>query len=134
MRKKLQRNLWRPEIQEIQRILKLEARNWHHKFSYVSSSCTSHGEGLFDVKQIYGRSPTDDLDDLDVNNATWSVFVDVTLQAAVHLGRDHMENLRFNKNQLLLSAKQAFQVTGRLIEDQTEISGLTTIDCEQTTW
>ena len=56
------------------------------------------------VKQIYGTSPTDDLDDLDVNNATWSVFVDVTLQAAVHLGRDHKENLRFNKNQLLLSA------------------------------
>ena len=60
--------------------------------------------------------------------------MDVTLHAAVHLGRDHMENLRLNKNQLLLSAKQVFQVTERLTEDQTEISGLTTIDCEQTTW
>ena len=45
-----------------------------------------------------------------------------------------MENLRFAKNQLLKSVKQLFQVTERLIKDQTEISGLTTIDYEQPTW
>ena len=45
-----------------------------------------------------------------------------------------MENLRFTTNQLLKSVKQFFQVTARLIEDQTEISGLTTIDDEQPTW
>ena len=44
------------------------------------------------VRQINGRSPTDDLNDLDVNNAVWSIFMNVTLQAAVHLGRDYMEN------------------------------------------
>ena len=47
------------------------------------------------VRKIYRRSPTDDLNDL------WSIFTNVTLQAAVHLGRDYMENLRFTKNQLL---------------------------------
>ena len=45
-----------------------------------------------------------------------------------------MENLRFTKNQLLKSVKQLFQVTERLIKDQTEIGGLTTIDYEQPTW
>ena len=64
------------------------------------------------VRQIYGRSPTDDLNDLDENNALWGIFMNVTLQAAVHLGRDYMVNPRFTKNQLLMSVKQLFQVTG----------------------
>ena len=63
------------------------------------------------VRQIYGRRPTDDLFDLDENNATWCIFMNVTLQAAVHLGRDYVENLRL----------KLFQVTERLIMDQTEI-------------
>ena len=61
-------------------------------------------------------------------------FMNVTLQAAVHHGRDYVENLRFAKNHLLKSVKQSFQVTEKLIREQTEISGLTTIDYEQLTW
>ena len=60
--------------------------------------------------------------------------MNVTLQAAVHPGREFLENLRFTKNQLLKSVKQLVQVTERLIKDQTEISGLTTLDYEQLTW
>ena len=54
--------------------------------------------------------------------------------SAVHLGRDHVENLRFTKNQVLKSAKQLFQVTEKLIMDQTEIGGMTTIDYKEPTW
>ena len=43
----------------------------------------------------------------------------VTLQAAVHLGKDYSENLRSTKNQPLKSLKQLFQVTE--ITDQTEL-------------
>ena len=57
------------------------------------------------VRQIYGRSSTDDVNDLDVNTGAWSILMNVTLQAA---GRDLMENLRFTKNQLLMSVKQFF--------------------------
>ena len=60
--------------------------------------------------------------------------MNVTLQAAVHLSRDSLVNLRFTKNQLLKSLKQLFQVTEELIKDQTEISGLTTIDYKELTW
>ena len=63
--------------------------------------------------------PTDDLNDLDVNTAVWGTLMNVTFQA-VHRGRNFMENLRFTKNQLLKSAKQLFQVTEKLIEDQKE--------------
>ena len=58
--------------------------------------------------------------------------MNVTLQAAVHLGRDYMENLRFTKNQLLKSVKLLFQVTEKLIMVQTGIGGLTTVDFSRT--
>ena len=61
------------------------------------------------------------------------IFMSVALQATVHLGTDHAENLRASKNQSLKSLKQFFQVTERLIADQTEITGLTTTDWQQPT-
>ena len=69
-----------------------------------------------------------------MNKAVWCVFLNVTLQAAVHLGQDFMENLRFTKNQLLKSVKELFLVTEKLIKDQREITGLTTLDCKQPSW
>ena len=45
-----------------------------------------------------------------------------------------MENLRFTKDQVLKSAKQLFQVTERLIKDQTEINNLTTTDYKELSW
>ena len=59
---KLQGNLLRPEIQKIQSTLKLETVIGHIIFMSPAVSI---------VRQIYGRSPTDDLIDLDVNNAFW---------------------------------------------------------------
>ena len=103
--------------------------------SCVSNSCTSHVEKVYlIVRQIYGRSPTDDLNDLDENNAIWCIFMNITLQAVVYSGRDYMENLPSTKNQLVMSVKQLFHVTRKLIKDQTDISGLTTINYKEPTW
>ena len=52
-------------------------------------------------------------------------FTSVTLHAAVHLGQDYTENLRYAKNQPLKSLRQLFQGTERLITDQAEITRLT---------
>ena len=65
---------------------------------------------------------------LDVNTAIWSIFLSVTLQAAFHFGIDHTENLRSTKNQPKNFLRQLFQVTQKLITDQTEIIGTTTVD------
>ena len=35
--------------------------------------------------------------DLDVNKAMWSIFMSVTLQAAVHLGKDYSQNFTFHQ-------------------------------------
>ena len=58
----------------------------------------------------------------------------VTLQAAAHLGQDYTEHLQSTKNQPLKSVRQLFQTTEKLIKDQAEISGLTTIDWKQPVW
>ena len=85
------------------------------------------------VRQIYGRNPTNDLNDLDVNIAIWNIFLNVTPQAAAHLGQDCMENLRFTKNQLLKYGKELCLMNEKLIKNQTEIVGLTTIAYKQPT-
>ena len=118
-------NSWNPDA---------ESRKWPHNF-LLSPAVVPHMESVYSiVRKNNDRDPTDSLADLNVNTALWGFLMNVTLQAAVHLGRDYMENLRLTKNQLLKSVKQFFKVTEKLITDQTEISGLTTIDCEQPMW
>ena len=74
------------------------------------------------------------LKDVDVNTAACFFFTSVTLQAAVHLGKHYADNLRSTKNQPKNSLRHLFQVTERLITDQTETTGLTTIDWQQPMW
>ena len=44
------------------------------------------------MRQKFGRKPRDKKEDLDVNTSIWRIFVSATLQAAVHLGNDYVEN------------------------------------------
>ena len=75
------------------------------------------------------ESPADDLNDVDMNNAVWCIFMNVTLQAAVHLGREKKKRIRFTKNQLPKSVKQLIQMTEKLIMDLTEI-----VDYKEPPW
>ena len=70
------------------------------------------------------RKATDNLKDLVVNTAIWGIFMSVTLQAAVHLGRDYSLNLRSVKNQSSKSVEHLFRTTEKLIKEQTDITGL----------
>ena len=88
---------------------------WPHNF-HVSADSVPHMEN---VGQRYGLSPRDKMESLDVNAVVWSV----TLQAAVHLGTDCAEKLGSTRNQSSKSLRQLFQVTRKLIIDQTEITG-----------
>ena len=77
-------------------------QNLATSFLNVSPDCVPHTNKIFSiVRQTYGRSPTDDLKDLDVNTAIWCIFMSVTLQAAVHLGQVFTDNVRSTKNQHL---------------------------------
>ena len=73
-------------------------KKWPHNF-HMSPASVPHMKKVYSiVRHFYGRSPTDDLNDLDVDMAIRVLFLSVTLQATVHLGGDFMENLRFSKS------------------------------------
>ena len=69
-----------------------------------------------------------------MKNLDVGIFLSVTLQAAVHLGIDYTENLGSTKNQPKKSLRQLFQMTERLITDQTEITQITMIYWRQLMW
>ena len=105
-----------------------ERRNWPHNF-YISSGVVSYTDKVYSIeRKTYDRGPTDEMEDLNVNAAVWWRFMNTTLQAAVHLGQDCDQNLRFAKNHFWSSLKMFFKETEKLIKNQTEINGVATID------
>ena len=99
-----------------------ERKKWPHDF-YISSAAVSHMDKVYSiVRQTYDRGPTDEMDYLYVNAAVWCIFLNTTLQAAVHLGQDHDQNLRSVKNQFWSSLKKLFKENENLIKNQTEIT------------
>ena len=57
-----------------------------------------------------------------------------TLQAAVNLGNDNVENLHSTENQSKRTLKLLFNVTRKLIKDQKEIQGFSVFNWQQQTW
>ena len=49
------------------------------------------------------------MEDLNANLTIWSIFMNTTLRAAVHIGKDYDKNLRLVKNYLWKSTGQLFQ-------------------------
>ena len=88
--KRVRRNSQLPVFQKIQEILKLKEGNGNI-FEYPGQSCLTWTES-------YDRKPVDEMEDPDVNAAIWGMFLNTTPQAAVHLGQDYDQNLRFVKN------------------------------------
>ena len=58
------------------------------------------------------------MEDLDVNTIIWGMFMSVTLQAAVHLGKDYAVDLHSIKHQPKRTLKQLFKITEKLIRAQ----------------
>ena len=62
---------------------------WPHNL-HKSTAYVPHIEKVFsNVRQRYGLSPGDTMENLDVNAVIWGTVMSVTLQAAVDLGRDY---------------------------------------------
>ena len=82
------------------------------------------------------------MEDLNVNLAIWGMFMNSTLRAAVHLGKDYDKNLHHAKNHIWDSLGQLFCEIERLISEQSdilgpktpEIVGLKSFEIEENTW
>ena len=74
------------------------------------------------------------MEDLNENTMIWGTFMLVTQQAAVHLGIEYLENLHSTQNQSQRTVKQLFDVTKKLVSEQTEIHGISLIDWQEKSW
>ena len=73
----------------------------------VSPATIHHTEAVFpNVREIYGPEHDDPMNDLDVNMAFWSILLNATLWAAVHLEQDYDVNFGCVKNNLWYSVGQ----------------------------
>ena len=97
---------------------------WDHHLQ-ISPNTARFWEAVFSmVRKIYGRQPGDPAKDLNVNLAIWRMFMNTTLRAAVHLGKDYDMNLRSVNNYLWKTTGQLVRETQKLISGQTETTGM----------
>ena len=109
-------------------------KEWSHNL-HVSPARVHNTEAVFStVREINRREHDDPTDDMDVNMALGSIFLNATLRAAGHLGQDHEANLRYVKNHLWSSVGQFSNETGKPISEQQEITGVSTVKFQDSTW
>ena len=92
---------------------------WPNNFP-ISVDYVPHLEKVYSIlRQKLGRKSGDVLNDFETNSLMWGMFMTATLDTAVHLGEDYLENLHFTKNQPQRTIRQLFDVTKKkLITDQ----------------
>ena len=73
--------------------------------------------------------------DSDKHSVIWRMFVSSTLQASVFMGKNYSDNWHSIKNTEDLTMKQMFDISEKLISEQSdEIYGVTTINWEDSSW
>ena len=85
------------------------------------------------VRQTYGRSPTDDLNDFDLNTAVWYIYVCYSSSCSSSWARLFGKSAIYQESTIEV-CESVIQTTERLIKDQTEITGLSAIDWKQLMW
>ena len=65
---------------------------------------------------------------------TWGMFMAVTMESAVFMGKNYLNNCQSIVNTTDLTLKQMFDISTRLMSEQDEISGLETIGWENQSW
>ena len=64
----------------------------------------------------------------------WAMFMAVTMESAVFMGKNYLNNCQSIVNMKDLSLKQMFDTSAKLVAEQDEISGLETIGWEHHSW
>ena len=64
----------------------------------------------------------------------WGMFMSVTLESAVFMGKNYLDNCHSITNTKDLTLKQMFDISARLVSEQDEISGVETIGWENHSW
>ena len=73
-------------------------------------------------------------EDGEKHSMTWRMFMTVTMESAVFLGKNYLNNCQSIANTIDLTLKQIFDISTRLVSEQDEISGVETIGWENHSW
>ena len=73
-------------------------------------------------------------EDGEKHSMIWGMFMTVTMEAAVFMGKNYLNNCQSIANTTHLTLKQMFDISTRLVSEQDEISGLETIGWEKHSW
>ena len=64
----------------------------------------------------------------------WGMFMTVTMESAVFLAKNYLNNCQSIANTTDLTLKQMFDISSRFVSEQEGISGLETIGWENHSW
>ena len=73
-------------------------------------------------------------EDGEKHSMMWGMFMTVTMESAVFMGKNCLNNCQSVVNTTDLTLKQMFDISTRLVSEQDEISGLETIGWENHSW
>ena len=73
-------------------------------------------------------------EDGEKHSTIWWMFVTVTMESAVFMGKNFLNNCQSIANTTDLTLKQMFDISMRLVSEQDEIPGLETIGWENHSW
>ena len=62
------------------------------------------------------------------------MFMSVTLESAIFMGKNFSDNQHSIKNTKDLTVKQVFNISAKLVSEQDEIHGVKTVDWEDYSW
>ena len=87
------------------------------------------------VRKRQNQSSKDATEDRDKHSVILGIFMSSTLQASVFMVKNYPENLHSIKNTEDLTMKQMFDISEKLITEQSdEIYGISTINLENSSW
>ena len=72
--------------------------------------------------------------DGEEHTVIWGMFMAVTMESAVFMGKNYLNNCHSIFNTTDLTLKQMFDISTRLVSDQEEITSLETIGWENHSW
>ena len=70
----------------------------------------------------------------EMDSMIWAMFMAVTLESAVFMGKNYQNNRHSIANTTDLTLKQMFDISTKLVSEQDEISNLETIGWENHSW
>ena len=87
------------------------------------------------VRKRQKQSSMDATEDSEEHSVIWGMFMSSTLQTSVFMGKNDSHNLHSNKNSEDLTTKQMFDISEKLVSEQSDdICGVKTTNWENSSW